>query len=63
MYLPGQYFGELALLKNTKRAATVKALTDLKVATIERECFKRLLGPLENILERNIENYKGLLQK
>ena len=63
MYLPGQYFGELALLKNTKRAATVKALTDLKVATIERECFKRLLGPLENILERNIENYRGLLQK
>ena len=57
----GAGFGELALLKDTKRAATITAVSNVKVATIERECFKRLLGPLETILERNIENYKNIL--
>jgi cAMP-dependent protein kinase regulator len=61
-YLPGQYFGELALLKDTKRAATITALRDVKAATIDRDCFKRLLGPLETILERNIGNYTSLLK-
>lgn len=56
-YQAGDYFGELALLKNEPRAASIIARTDLKLATIDRESFKRLLGPLDKILMRNIQAY------
>lgn len=56
-YKPGQYFGELALLKNEPRAANVFAKTNLKLAMIDRNSFKRLLGPLDDILLRNMESY------
>ena len=52
-YGPSDYFGELALIKNEPRAANVKALTDLKCLALDRHSFKRLLGPLEDILKRN----------
>ena len=59
-YKPGDYFGELVLLRNDqKRAASVFARTELKVATIERDSFKRLLGPLDQILKRNMANYQN----
>jgi cAMP-dependent protein kinase regulator len=54
-YKPGDYFGELALLKNEPRAANVIAKTKLRVVSLERNCFKRLLGPLEDILKRNMD--------
>lgn len=54
------YFGELALLKDSPRAANIKATSDkVVVACIDRASFKRLLGPLEIILERNAERYKS----
>lgn len=56
-YKAGDYFGELALLKNEPRAASVFAKTQLKVATIDRDSFKRLLGPLDQILMRNMQAY------
>ena len=56
-YKSGDYFGELALLKNEPRAASVFAKTQLKVATIDRDSFKRLLGPLDQILMRNMQAY------
>lgn len=46
-YKAGDYFGELALLKSGIREANVVAETELKVASIERDAFKRLLGPLD----------------
>lgn len=56
-YEVGQYFGELALLRNEPRAASVIAETDCVCVTMDRHSFKRMLGPLEDILMRNIDLY------
>ena len=58
-YKEGDYFGEVALLKNAPRAANVIAKTQLVAAMIERESFMRLLGPLEEILKRNMDHYSN----
>eukprot|EP01068_Selenidium_serpulae_P003202 Selendium_serpulae@DN2941_c0_g1_i1.p1 len=57
-YDEGDYFGELALLKNEPRAASVIAKgEELVVISLERKAFKRLLGPLEDILKSNTSRY------
>ncbi|KAL7067480.1 putative cAMP-dependent protein kinase regulatory subunit [Cryptosporidium serpentis] len=61
-YKRGDYFGELALLRNTPRAATVKSKGKCKVAYLDRKAFMRLLGPVEEILKRNIEKYNLVMQ-
>lgn len=45
----GSFFGELALLKDEPRAATVTALTPLSVVKIDRATFKRMIGNLGEI--------------
>jgi len=57
-YGSGSYFGELALLNNETRAATVIAKTECKVITLTGSVFKHLLGPLEEILRRKTAEYK-----
>merc|ERR1712167_206364 len=51
-YGEGDYFGELALLnkKSGVRAATVKSTSEVRLLTIKRSEFKRLLGSLESVL-------------
>ena len=56
-YKKGDYFGELALIKNEPRAASIIAVTNCRLLTLERICFKRLIGPIENILKRNSDSY------
>ncbi|KAK9709566.1 hypothetical protein K7432_008929 [Basidiobolus ranarum] len=54
----GYYFGELALLNDRPRAATISARGRLKVATLSKKAFVRLLGPVVDIIRRNAVNYK-----
>jgi len=56
-YSKSDYFGELALVKGEPRAANIVASTDLYLISLDRESFKRLLGPLEDILKRNSDKY------
>eukprot|EP00163_Fabomonas_tropica_P029614 TRINITY_DN640_c0_g1_i2.p1 TRINITY_DN640_c0_g1~~TRINITY_DN640_c0_g1_i2.p1 ORF type:complete len:317 (-),score=109.49 TRINITY_DN640_c0_g1_i2:558-1508(-) len=60
---PGDYFGEIALLTNRPRAATVKSVGKTKLAWLTRRAFDRVLGPCEDILKRNMENYKSYLEQ
>ena len=62
-YKSGDYFGELALLKHEPRAANVIACSDaeLHVAKLDRDTFMRLLGPLDQILMRNMSAYANYM--
>lgn len=61
-YQHGDYFGELALLRGEPRAANVIAEEDCKVICLDRRSFKRLLGPLDKILQRNMESYQNYMK-
>ena len=57
-YSSGQYFGERALLTNEVRAANIVVTSEhLRCLTLNAETFKRLLGPLEELLKRNMDIY------
>ncbi|OBT69115.1 hypothetical protein VE03_01875 [Pseudogymnoascus sp. 23342-1-I1] len=57
-YGKGDYFGELALLNDAPRAASVVCDSDVRVATLGKDGFQRLLGPVEGIMRR--ERYEGV---
>lgn len=57
----GQYFGELALVTNKPRAASVYAVGETKCQVIDVQAFERLLGPCKEIMKRNISNYEDQL--
>jgi len=46
MLRPGAYFGEVALLMNMPRTASVQAITPATVASCDRETFEELVKPL-----------------
>ena len=62
-YAAGDYFGELSLLKGQPRAANVIASSPVKCVSLDRYSFKRLLGPVESILERNAKKYEEIIAK
>ena len=56
------FSGELSLLFDKPRAATVVADTQLKCVKLDRARFERVLGNCSEILKRNVgqyENYFG----
>ena len=55
---PADYFGEIALLTNRPRQATVMVLKPTICLTVDRATFKRVLGPLKKILKRNMGSYQ-----
>jgi len=59
----GGYFGELALLTKQPRAASVLALTDTTVLSIDRKAFTNILVPLHNILKRKANKYENYLNE
>ena len=63
-YKVGDYFGERALIRGEPRAANIIAKSEtVKVISLDRTSFKRLLGPIEEILKRNIDKYQTFLSK
>ncbi|KAG1474199.1 hypothetical protein G6F56_000489 [Rhizopus delemar] len=59
----GDYFGELALIHDRPRAATVVAEGALKCVTLSKLAFIRLLGPVMDILKRNTTHYHAVLRE
>lgn len=58
---PSDYFGEIALLLDRPRAATVIAKGPLKCVKLDRQRFERVLGPVSEILKRNISRYTSFV--
>lgn len=57
-YKAGDYFGELALLKNQPRAATIIVSSDsAKVLSMSRLSFSKMLGPLAHVLSSRVNTY------
>jgi cAMP-dependent protein kinase regulator len=60
-YTKGDYFGELALLNDAPRAASVVSKSEVKLATLGKHGFQRLLGPVEGIMRRNDPSKAGFV--
>lgn len=58
---PSDYFGEIALLLDRPRAATVIARGPLKCVKLDRARFERVLGLCADILKRNITQYNSFV--
>ena len=62
-YKENDYFGELALLNEDKRKASIIVTSDeFCVAFMSQDSFKRMLGPIEEILKRNISKYEKYVE-
>lgn len=55
------FAGEIALVLNRPRAATVRAKGTLKCVKLDRQRFERVLGPCIDILKRNIQQYNSFV--
>ena len=56
----GMYFGEMALVENKPRTASVYAVgpDKVRVAFLERDSFERLLGPCIDLMKREMGSYE-----
>lgn len=51
---------QVALIFAQPRGATVKAVGPLQLLSLDRRTFKRVMGPMETILKRNMKAYKRI---
>eukprot|EP00899_Mesostigma_viride_P010801 jgi/Mesvir1/19722/Mv09978-RA.1 len=63
VYGPGDYFGELALLTERPRAATVRAASPTTTICIDCAAFKRLLGPCSEVFRDNANKVHRMAQQ
>ena len=56
----GGYFGEMALIEEKPRAADCIAKTRVKVLSMARTAFERIMGSAEEILGERIAEYKRI---
>ena len=59
-YIPGESFGELALLYNAPRAATIKAKTNCILWVLDRETFNNIV---KDAAQKKREKYENFLKK
>jgi len=59
-YIPGEAFGELALLYNAPRAATIIAKTESQCFSLDRDCFNNIVK--ESAIKRR-KRYDEFVQK
>jgi putative ABC transport system ATP-binding protein len=55
---PGRYFGEVALLMNQPRNATVRAIDRVEVYTVDRETFDRFRDVSRPFIDRILVNFQ-----
>lgn len=53
----GDFFGELSLLHDKPRAATIIALEDVTLLCIDKSTFINMLGPLRDVIDDNIRAF------
>eukprot|EP00929_Paragymnodinium_shiwhaense_P030944 TRINITY_DN1743_c0_g1_i1.p1 TRINITY_DN1743_c0_g1~~TRINITY_DN1743_c0_g1_i1.p1 ORF type:complete len:766 (+),score=250.57 TRINITY_DN1743_c0_g1_i1:136-2433(+) len=58
-YKEGDYFGELSLIKSQARAADVVANDACRLAVVDGDSFRRLLGNLSGELEKRTAGYSA----
>jgi cAMP-dependent protein kinase regulator len=58
---PGDYFGEMALLKDEPRAANAIAKGNVQLAALSKECFTRLLGSATDLLSAGMSSYEKVM--
>jgi len=54
------HVSQVALIFAQPRGATVKAVGKLQLLSLDRRTFKRVMGPMETILKRNMKTYKRI---
>lgn len=62
IYKKKNFLGEIALLLDRPRAATVVAKTPLKCVKLDRNRFERVMGPAREILQRDVSNYNSYVK-
>ena len=58
-YKRGMFFGEMSLLRSKPRHSSVYCDEETLLAYIDKNTFMRLLGPLKEVLEANMNKYKA----